>query len=253
MLDRILLKREAKEITRSARVSAYRITFLYLVIINVLDLINTYVSGSVVTNMQFYFPDLPVPQFFLSALEFPPTLVMFVSVLVALLLSVLSVGYTIYQLGVRAGREMDYSSLFDGFSFVGKVILLQIVIFIHVFLWSLLLVVPGIIAAYRYRFSTYNLCENPEISVMEALGLSTRQTYGHKMDLFVLDLTFLGWNFLCTMTLGILSIWIMPYIVQTNLGYFQQIKQMKGLGWFPPQEDADDGQFRGQDPFGPGV
>lgn len=238
MLDRIQLKREAKEITRNARVSAYLFTFLYLVIINVLDLIKTYVNGSVVTNMQELVPELPVPQFFLRALEFPPVLVMFVSVLVSLLLTVLSAGNVSYHLGVRAGREMNYDSLFDGFAYVGKVILLQIVVFVHIFLWALLLFIPGIIAAYRYRFAMYNLCENPEIGVLEALAMSCAQTKGHKMDLFVLDLTFLGWNLLCTMTLGILSIWIAPYIMQTYMGYFQQIKQMKGVGYFPPRPDA---------------
>ena len=51
------------------------------------------------------------------------------------------------------------------------------------------------------------------------------------------------------LTLGIGNIWITPYVVQTNLGYFRQIKQMKGLGWFPPRED----EFTAQDPFDPGV
>ena len=239
MLDRIQLKRQAKEITRNARVSAYLFTLLYLVIVNVLDMINTYVNGTVVTYMQAYFPEAPVPRFFLSALEFPPTLVLFVSVIVSLLLAVLSAGCTIYHLGVRSGQEMGYSSLFDGFSFVGKVILLQIIIFIYTFLWSMLFIIPGIIAGYRYRFALYNLCENPEMGVMEAIAMSSAQTRGHKMDLFVLDLTFIGWSMVCTLTLGVASIWVSPYIFQTDLGYFQQIKQMKGIGYFPPQDSGE--------------
>ena len=71
------------------------------------------------------------------------------------------------------------------------------------------------------------------------------------MDLFVLDLSFLGWSFLCVLTMGILSIWIHPYIQQTDIGYFQQIKTAKGIGWFPPQDPLDDGQFHPQDPFDP--
>lgn len=253
MLDRIQLKREAKDIVRHARVSAALFTLLYLAIINVLDLINTYVNGSVVTNMQTLVPDVPVPEFLAAATRIPQTVVIFVTVMTALLSAVINAGYTLYHLAVRRGEEMGYSTLFDGFSFVGKVILLDVIMSIFISLGVLLFVFPGIIMAYRYRFAVYNLCENPEISVMEAMGLSTRQTYGHKMDLFVLDMTFFGWQLLCTLTLGILSIWITPYIVQTNLGYFQQIKRMKGIGWLPPKPDEDDGQFHAQDPFGPGM
>ena len=56
--------------------------------------------------------------------------------------------------------------------------------------------IPGIIAAYRYRFALYNLCENPEISIMEALDMSKRQTLGYKGQLFMLDLSYLGWALL---------------------------------------------------------
>ena len=250
MLDRIQLKREAKEIVRNARVSACLFTLLYLVIVNVLDMINGYVNGTVPAYMELYFPDVPVPAFFMRVADLPGTLVLFVSVMVWLLAAVLLAGHALYHLGIRRGEEMGYQSLFDGFGFVGKVILLQLFVTVSVALWSVLFVIPGIIAAYRYRFAMYNLCENPEISVMEAAGLSSRQTRGHKMDLFVLDVTFLGWNLLAALTLGIANIWITPYITQTNIGYFHQIKQMTGLGWFPPRDDAQEDEFHTQDPFG---
>ncbi|MBR7105343.1 MAG: DUF975 family protein [Lentisphaeria bacterium] len=251
MLDRIALKRQAKVITREARVSAYLFTLLYLAIINVLDVINTYVNASVVTYMEEFFPGVPVPAFLLHAQSFSPVMVMFVSVLVALLTSVLSAGCAIYHLGIHRGEEMSFSSIFDGFSFVGKVILLEIVMYIYIFLGTLFFVIPGIIAAYRYRFALYNLCENPEMGVMEAMGMSNAQTQGYKGELFILDLTFFGWQFLCGLTLGVLSIWIAPYIIQTELGYFQQIKKIKGIGWFAPEDQQNDGEFHAQDPFGP--
>ena len=111
--------------------------------------------------------------------------------------------------------------------------------YIFVFLWSLLFIIPGIIAGYRYRFALYNLCENPEMGVMEALNMSKAQTWGHKWELFVLDLSFIGWNLLCGLTLGILSIWITPYIQQTDIGYFEAIKQMSGVGYQPPRDDGE--------------
>lgn len=252
MLDRVQLKREAKEIVRGARVSAYLFTLLYFAIINVLDVINTYVNASVPAYMEAYFPGVPVPEIFTRAMELPGTVILFVSVLVWLLSTVLLAGHTLYHLGVRRGEEMGYTTLFDGFSFVGKVILLQLVMTLFVSLWTMLFVIPGLIASYRYRFAMYNLCENPEMGVMEALAMSCSQTQGYKMDLFVLDLSFLGWSILCVLTLGVGNIWITPYFTQTELGYFHQIKQMKGIGWFPPSDDAQDGQFHAQDPFGTG-
>ena len=125
-------------------------------------------------------------------------------------------------------------------------ILLQIVMGIFVFLWSMLFIIPGIVAGYRYRFALYNLCDNPSIGVMEALNMSKAQTRGHKWELFVLDLSFIGWSILCSLTLGILSIWIMPYMQQTDIGYFEAIKRMSGIGFHEPE---DDGQFHSDDRF----
>ena len=246
MIDRIQLKSEAKEIVRSARVSAYLFTLLYLAIVTGLTLIDAYMSGTVPAYMELYFPGMPVPEFFARVAELPGTVVLFVSVMVWLLTTVLLAGHALYHLGIHRGEEMGYTTLFDGFSFVGKVILLQLIMTLFISLWSMLFVIPGVIASYRYRFALYNLCENPEMGVMEALAMSCTQTQGHKMDLFVLDLTFVGWKVLSLLTLGIGDIWITPYIMQTNMGYFQQIKQMKGVGWFPPRED--DG-FQPRDPF----
>ena len=75
-------------------------------------------------------------------------------------------------------------------------------------------------------------------------------TGGTDNHLFLLDLTFIGWNLLCSLTLGILSIWIAPYIIQTNIGYFQEIKRIKGIGWQARPEQPDD-TFHPTDPFGP--
>lgn len=227
MLDRISLKQEARGIVRTARVSAYRFTLLLFVVTTVIDLVNNYVSldeEAVLSYSLTYGVDLG---FLVMHRAFPSMVVWFVSIVCALLLQVLSAGQVIYHLGIRRGEEMPYGCMLDGFSFAGKVILLSIVTYIYIFLWSLLFIVPGIIAAYRYRFALYNLCENPEMGVMEAIRESKRQTLGFKGQLFVLDLTFLGWKLLVAISLGILGIWVNPYIMQTEMGYYQQIKAIK--------------------------
>lgn len=250
MLNRIELKQEARGITKSARVSAYRLTLLYLVIRSVLGLADNYVSADEgawiqIGDIEYYIETSPI----FHHAAFPTMVVLFVSILVWLLGCVLAAGWVLYHQGVRRGEEMPYSSLFDGFGFVGKIVLLNLVRAVFVFLWSLLFLIPGIIAIYRYRFALYNLCENPELGVMDALRMSKQQTMGYKLDLFVLDLTFIGWILLCGLTLGILSIWISPYMQQTDLGYFEAIKAEKGIGRTRGWDSSGDDAFRPDDRF----
>lgn len=106
---------------------------------------------------------------------------------------ILAAGFALYCMDIRRRERSEYAVLFDGFSFTGKIIALNIVINLFVFLWSMLFVVPGFIAYYRYRFALYNLYENPDMDIMEALNLSKRQTQGYKMELFKLDLSYMGW------------------------------------------------------------
>lgn len=251
MKDRIQIKEEAKGVVRSARVNAYLFTLLFLGITWVLSWLDNYVNASsTVENYAVLYPE--IAPYLPSFPEFPALLVTFVGVVGWLIGILLEAGYIRYHLGVRQGKEMPYSTILDGLSFVGKVILLNLVIMIFVGLWSILLVVPGIIAAYRYRFALYNLCENPNIGVMEALRMSKVQTAGHKGKLFVLDLSFLGWGILSMLTLDILNIWVAPYRVQSNIGYFEELKRVTGVGHQPGGPDGkteDEEEFIPIDPF----
>lgn len=251
MVNRIDLKYEARGIVKNARVSAYRFTLLVLAITLVLNLISSYVSFDEETAYLYgvqYGIDL---QWLVLHRAFPALMVWFVSIVVTLLMQVLSAGEFIYHLGIRRGEEMPYGCLFDGFSFAGKIILLNIVMYIFVFLWSLLFIVPGIIAGYRYRFALYNLCEDPERGVMEVIRMSKEQTKGFKGQLFVLDLSFIGWQLLSSLTLGILGIWVNPYIIQTDIGYFQTIKAIKGAGAGTPPTGEDGDNAYSDDTFHP--
>ena len=231
-LDIGAIKAESRSLLRTGSVNPFRMTLFYLLIALVLDTINSGVSYMIDSAGGF------------TVLSFS-----FVSILVGLVALVLNAGYYCYCLGILRREEMPYESLFDAFPFAGKVILLSIVEGVFIFLWSMLFVIPGIIAAYRYSFAMLNLCENPEIGVMEALNMSKAQTLGFKWQLFVLDLSFIGWNILVSLTLGILDIWVAPYRAQANIAFFQEIKKIKGVGFFPPRPEDDD-QFRPHDPFG---
>ena len=150
----------------------------------------------------------------------------FISILVSLITCVLSAGYILFCMGVRQGEDMPFSTLLDGFGFAGKVIWLNILMYIYIFLWSMLFVIPGIVAAYRYRFALYNLMENPELTASQAIALSKMQTFGMKGQLLMLDLSFFGWAILTALTAGILSIWLTPYMQLADLGYYEVGKEI---------------------------
>ena len=173
IIDRKQLKRQMKALLSDAQVSSLGMTLLYLALILLLNLADR-----------------------LTGLTGAGLLSTFISVLTGLLSMVLSAGFVLYCMAIRRGERAEYLTLFDGFSFVGKIILLNIVQALFIFLWSLLFVIPGLIAGYRYRFALYNLYENPGIGVMEALEMSKQQTLGYKGQLFCLDLSYAGWYLL---------------------------------------------------------
>ena len=105
-----------------------------------------------------------------------------------------------------------------GFTFAGKVIALYIVEGFFVALWSMLFVIPGIIAVYRYSFAIWNLCQNPELGVMEALNRSKRQTIGYKGQLFGLHLSFIGWYLIVFVIVGVYEGVILTLLPDSFLG-----------------------------------
>lgn len=192
IVDRRRLKEEARELLRTAQVSSRGMTALYLGILVVLSLVNSLTSsvgsGGILST--------------------------FVSILTNLMSAVLAAGFVMYCMAIRQGQRAEYLTLFDGFSFVGKVIGLNILIAVFTFLWSLLFVIPGIIASYRYRFALYNLYENPDIGILEALNMSKRQTLGYKGQVFMLDLSYIGWNLLATL----------PSTIETGVLYWSALE-----------------------------
>ena len=182
LIDRKRLKAETRELLGTARVSPRGMTALYLGLAMALSTLDYLAGGG---N---------------AVLERNPVGI-FTYVLTALLTAVLGAGFSLYCMAVRRGERAEYLTLFDGFSFVGKLIALNVVESLLIILWSMLFVIPGIVAAYRYRFALYNLYENPGIGVMEALDMSKRQTWGYKSQIFALDWSYFGWLMLASLPL----------------------------------------------------
>ena len=95
---------------------------------------------------------------------------------------------------------------------------------IYVGLWSLLLVVPGIIKSLSYAMTPYILKDYPELSANQAINLSMKMMKGHKFDLFCLMLSFIGWGFLAIFTFGIGYLWLAPYMSTTMVAFYEDVK-----------------------------
>jgi len=108
-----------------------------------------------------------------------------------------------------------FSFAFDGQNYMG-IVKTMLVTNILIFLWTLLLIIPGIVKAYAYRMVPYILADNPNIGVREAIELSNEMTRGHKFDMFVLDLSFIGWYLLGALALGVGVLFVLPYENATN-------------------------------------
>ncbi len=155
----------------------------------------------------------------------------FVAILVAIALRVmlgypLEVGCRKFFLGTT-DQEFDLNSM--GFSFKGErywdVVRTMLYRGVIILLWTLLLIVPGIIKAYAYRMVPYIIAENPGIGHTRALELSAAMTDGQKMDIFVLDLSFIGWYILGGLLFGVGTLFVHPYFYGTHAELYKSLKE----------------------------
>ena len=95
---------------------------------------------------------------------------------------------------------------------------------IYTVLWTLCLIVPGIIKSFSYALTPFILNEEPELSADEAIELSMKMMDGHKMELFLLYLSFIGWYLLALLTCGIGFLWLMPYVYTSQAAFYEDVK-----------------------------
>ncbi len=108
---------------------------------------------------------------------------------------------------------------------------------LKIFAWALLLVIPGIVKAYEYRLVDYLLAENPALSSAEACEQSRALMDGNKWNAFVLDLSFIGWNILSLLTLGLVGLfYVSPYENSTNAALYEELRYGSGRAPALPQE-----------------
>lgn len=137
----------------------------------------------------------------------------------------MEIGLIRYMTNFIKDKEPTFELLFSKFKDWKQVAITYLHQFAIIFLWTLLFIVPGIIKGYAYALVAYILADDSNISSKEALRLSEEMMKGHKGELFVFGLSFIGWHLLAIFTLGILEIWIMPYQQTATTKFLLNIKE----------------------------
>ena len=239
-MDRVQLKMDAKAAMQQANPHPVLVALVYMVILAAISFVISMMSGvsSVFTTLVSN-PDAAAAIY--AGMMIPSILLSLVSTLVT---GFLSMGFTAYTLRVINRQQAGINDLFAYARYCLKIWGLSIVMGFFVFAWSLLLWVPGIIAMYRYSQAVYIFAENPDKGIMECINESKAMMYGHKMDKFVLDLSFILWYLLAGVTCGIAGLYVTPYVEITNAAFYNSLKyggsyqQQYGAGYGGYQQNG---------------
>lgn len=137
------------------------------------------------------------------------------------------VGLTYYMIRFLKDEQRELKDLFKYSNDFGRIFLTGLLESLFTFLWALLLIIPGIIKAISYSLVTFILADEKykDISYTQILKKSEEMMQGHKMDYFVLQLSFIGWHLLAILTLGLLEIWILPYENTASYKFLNDVKE----------------------------
>ena len=158
-----------------------------------------------------------------------------VSMIISAILEVATIG--VYIKMSRSPEPVAFSDFIEGFNNWARATLGALWQYLWVFLWTLLFIIPGIIKTIAYSQMYYIIAEYKDVSVTKAMRISIEITKGHKWDLFVMYLSFLGWAILAAFTLGILNFWLIPYMNMTYINaYHALMKEAIESGRIKPED-----------------
>ena len=163
-----------------------------------------------------------------------------VTALLALVIGgAIQLGICAYNLNLFHRREARFMDLFSHFDRLWRGFCMQFVMGFFVFLWSLLFIFPGIIAAYRYAMVPYLMAEFPDLRVMDAMAESKRLMRGNKWRLFCLQMSYIGWSLLSLLTGGIGNLWLVPYQYAGDTAFYMMVTGRSQLRDWQPAEQRE--------------
>ena len=206
------------------------ISLVYVVFVTVVDWLAVSLPGSI--NLDDIYArlssgEMPGPGIIYT--NFRPIGV-FLALLLYIIQPVLNAGFISYCMKTTRFQETEFKDLFNGFLFFSKVVTIFIITTVLIFLWSMLLFIPGIIAFYRYRLAYYLLLDDPEKGALQCIQESKLLMHGKKLDLLIIDISFIGWYFLniaviflipSPIAIPLVSIWLSPYFGLTIAAFYE--------------------------------
>ena len=182
------------------------------------------VSGAISGISEFISVVLRVVTTFAPSVQFIAIMVSFAAAIATFFVSsALSVGLYSLYIKISRGVPTNAAQPFRYMKYTRQAAGLYFLIVIKVMLWSMLFVIPGIIAMYRYSMAPYIMADNPDISISDAINESKKLMNGNKWRYFVLDLSFLGWELLVPLTCGVLYFWLTPYMEVTRANFYNAL------------------------------
>lgn len=218
-MSRAEIKKEAKKLLVG--------NHLTILIMMILVTVISYAAGNISTTILF------------SAINATPDmgantllgyLLIYIVVYIFMLAFVLSLGLGLIKTYTKVVKEEDISitDVFCMVKHMGKAFCMNFVVSLYTTLWSLLFIIPGIIKTYSYAATPYIIANNPDMKINDAITKSRELMDGHKFELFVLQLSFIGWMLLGILTLGIGLLYVLPYMSITLANFFVKIGVIDG-------------------------
>ncbi|MCK4695371.1 MAG: DUF975 family protein [Candidatus Cloacimonetes bacterium] len=167
-------------------------------------------------------------------------------IIVLIIAGPMAFGLTLYYLTLVRSNTTDFNLLFKAFNFSGKNLGLfgrtlgvYLLTCLYIFLWTLLLIIPGIIASFAYSMVLFIYVDNPEMGISETLRKSKEMMYGYKTKLFLLHLSFIGWGLLCILSFGIGFLWLGPYMFTSLSIFYEELKKAHGIELVSDKKEKD--------------
>lgn len=225
------LKFDARQLMFEKAPGLFFISLLFVVLGTILSQLIFRLPGTIdLANMYARLAAGEMPSLILLYTNFRPIGVVLAAIIL-LIRPVLDTGFIGYCMRVRRKQETEYKDIFSGFFIFHKIVLIFLISNIFIILWTLLLIIPGIIASYRYRLAYYILLDDPTKGPLQCLNESALLMKGAKADLLIIDVSFIGWHILdflivilfpIPFAIPIVSIWLSPYIGVTIAGFYEK-------------------------------
>ena len=167
--------------------------------------------------------DSEVGAFILASLPIIIIASLFAAVIYFVLGGFIGVGYAKFNLNLVDKKNAAFETLFEYFSHWKTTTIARLLRALYVFLWSLLFIIPGIVAGFSYAMTDYILAEDPELTADEAISQSKSIMMGNKWRFFCLQFSFIGWDILATLAFGIGHLWLTPYKQATYAAFYREV------------------------------